>query len=323
MTTKLTNLSGICPTLSPGSTIGLAATARWVDEEQLQIGESMLKEAGFKVIRATNLFSKYGQLAGNGKEKAEAFNALLNIPEVEAIWCVRGGYGSVQMVDLVDWELWKSTKKWLLGYSDVTVLHAQANKLGIPSVHSEMLMTFEKQLDKRLVRTGALASIELLKGNQQDSEASAHPYNRAGVADGELVGGNLSVLYSIMGSVSEPDYSGKILFLEDLDEYVYHIDRMLRGMKRAGKFEQLAGVVIGGMTDMKDHVVVFGKQAEEIIAEIFEEYDYPLAFNFSTGHIPENMPLILGVKHRLEVHSSVFCIKKAVIRGGDSLKKEE
>lgn len=106
-----------------------------------------------------------------------------------------------------------------------------------------------------------------------------------------------------MGSVSEPDFSGKILFLEDLDEYVYHIDRMLRGMKRAGKFEQLAGVVIGGMTDMKDHAVPFGKQAEEIIAEIFEEYDYPLAFNFSTGHIPENMPLILGVKHRLEVDS--------------------
>lgn len=303
MTTKLTNLSGICPTLSPGSTIGLAATARWVEEEQLQIGEKMLQDAGFQVIRAGNLFSKYGQLAGDGVEKATAFNALLQNPDVDAIWCVRGGYGSVQMVDLIDWDVWRENKKWLLGYSDVTVLHAQANKEGIPSIHSEMLMTFEKQLGERFVRTGAQASIDLLRGNQVISEASAHTLNRAGVAEGELVGGNLSVLYSIMGSVSEPDYAGKILFLEDLDEYVYHIDRMLRGMKRAGKFEQLAGVVVGGMTDMKDHAIPFGKQVEEIIAEIFGAYNFPLAFNFSTGHIPENMPLILGVKHRLEVNS--------------------
>ncbi len=284
------------PSLKKGDAIGLVAPARRVSEQELTKAVSIIESRGYKVLKGKYLFASENQFSGTDEERTADFQQMLENPEVKAVFAVRGGYGSVRIIDKIDFCPLLKNPKWIAGYSDFTVFHNHLINLGLQSLHATMPLNFATNTPE------ALASLfDVLEGKRPQYHFVLHPLNRKGKAVGMLVGGNLSVLYSVMGSDSFPDTAGKILFLEDLDEYLYHIDRMMMALKRAGVFKNLAGLIIGGMTGMNDNAIPFGKTAEEIIRESVEEYDFPVAFGFPAGHQPDNRALIMGAEVRLEV----------------------
>ena len=297
------------PALKKGDKIGITATARKISHEELQIAIQLFEGVGLQVVLAPNLFAINHQFAGTDQQKADDFNAMLANPEIKAIVCARGGYGTVRMVDLVNWELLKKQPKWVVGYSDVTVLHSHIhNHTKVVSLHATMPLGMDVANPEKVEAQNSLC--EAIMGSLPHFDMSAHPLNKTGDARGIITGGNLSVLYSLLGSVSFPETEGKILFLEDLDEYLYHIDRMMMGLKRAGKLKNLAALVIGGMSDMRDNTVPFGKTAEEIIADVVAEYNYPVYFGFPAGHIDRNLALPLGVEG--EIKNGVLRLARVV-----------
>jgi muramoyltetrapeptide carboxypeptidase len=220
----------------------------------------------------------------------------LDNPNIKAIWCARGGYGTVRVVDLIDFTQFKKHPKWLVGFSDVTVLHNHLNTMGYKSIHGIMPISLAKATPE------AIESLRLsLFGQPLQYAIDSHPMNRLGKASGELVGGNLSILYSLLGSPSAIDCKDKILYIEDLDEYLYHIDRMMMNLKRNGCLESLKGIIVGSMTDMKDNDIPWGKNALEIVQDVTKKYDIPMIFNFPAGHIHDNRALILGNNVTLDV----------------------
>jgi muramoyltetrapeptide carboxypeptidase len=287
------------PFLNAGDTIGIAATARKISEKELVNALSIFKSWGLKVELAPNLFKIDNQFAGTDKERAADFNYLVKQPHVKAIICARGGYGSARMVDLIDWKAFGQTPKWVVGFSDVTVLHNHINKnLDIATVHGAMCLGMDAEHAEKAEAQESIRKV--LFGELPTYGLVSHPLNKKGDAKGRFIGGNLSVLYSILESSSFPETNGAILFLEDLDEYLYHIDRMMIGLKRAGKLENLKALIVGGMTDMNDNTVPFGKTAEEIIYSIVKEYNYPIYFGFSAGHVDKNLALPIGIQARIE-----------------------
>ncbi|MCF8461618.1 MAG: LD-carboxypeptidase [Flavobacteriales bacterium] len=280
--------------LKPGSTIGIVATARKLTWEEVEPIIGVLADAGFKVRTGQRMFGAENQYSGSDEDRAADMQRMLDDETVNAILCARGGYGTVRIIDKLDFTEFEKHPKWLCGFSDITVLHAHINQnFGIATLHSSMPLSM-KNLPENHVQITTL--FNSLKGELPSYDFPSHPLNRIGEMEGEIMGGNLSVLYSILGSESDINTDGKILFLEDLDEYLYHIDRMMMNLKRNGKLAKLKGLIIGGMCDMKDNAVPFGKSAEEIIREVVEEYDYPVCFNFPAGHIDDNRALILGKK---------------------------
>jgi muramoyltetrapeptide carboxypeptidase len=289
------------PKLNKGDKIGIVAPARKISLTEIEKAISLFEEHGFQMVFHPELFETDNQFAGSDEVRAACFQELLDDDGIKAIISARGGYGSVRIIDKLDFTGFAQNPKWVIGYSDVTVFHSHLNKvLGIESLHAGMLLGFENNTKQSM---DGLAHV--LYGISPEYKIASNPLNKTGSMKAQLVGGNLSVLYSLLGSVSFPDTKGKILFLEDLDEYLYHIDRMMMGLKRAGVFNGLKGLVVGGMTDMNDNKVPFGKTAEEIISEHFREFDFPVCFNFPAGHIPDNRPLIMGAKIELKVGESV------------------
>ncbi len=264
--------------------------------EELAPAISILEGWGYQVKLGQTVGGANHQFSGTDEERAADLQQLLDDPQIKAIICARGGYGTVRVVDRLDWTRFLLQPKWIVGYSDVTVLHAHLQQWGIASLHASMPVNFPTNSPE------ALQSLQnALAGTPIAHTAAPHLLNRLGAADGTLVGGNLSVLYSISGSVSDIDTTGKILFLEDLDEYLYHIDRMMVQLDRAGKLETLSGLVIGGMDDMKDNTVPFGKDAYQIIHERVAQYGFPVCFGFPAGHNPDNRTLVMGAHHKLTV----------------------
>lgn len=287
------------PYLQPGDTVAIVATARKISHEELQAAVHLLESTGFRVKLGSSIGLVNHQLAGTDAQRAADFQAQLNDSEVKAIFCARGGYGTVRMIDQIDWRSFQDQPKWIIGFSDITVLHSQLNQnLTIPTIHGEMPFNFGKS-DKDPRSVSAL--LAMLQGQPVTYPVNAHPLNRPGKMSGRLVGGNLSVIYSLMGSVSQLNTTGTILFLEDLDEYLYHIDRMLMCLKRAGMLRELKGLIVGGMTQMNDNAIAFGRSAEQIIRDAVEEYDYPVQFGFPAGHTALNLPLMLGAPFHWEV----------------------
>lgn len=280
--------------LKKHDTIGIVSTARKISQNELTTAIAAIKNWGYSVKLASNISFEEHQFAGTDEQRALAFQELLDDSEIKAIWCARGGYGSVRVLEMIDWK--NATNKWIAGYSDVTAIHAHLHKLGIKSLHSTMPINFKENTFK------ALQSFEFaLNGNFTTVEASNHFLNKHGQGKGQLVGGNLSMLYSLLGSKDQLKTNGKILFLEDLDEYLYHIDRMMMALKRAGLLSNLKGLIIGGMTEMNDNAIPFGKTAEEIIAEHSRPFNYPIAFGFPVGHIDDNRTLVFGHEYQLNV----------------------
>ena len=287
--------------LQKGDTIGITSTARKINREELSFAIQYLEKQGFKIKLGSCIGLEDHQFAGTDKKRTASINELIEDNSVNAILCARGGYGSVRIVDHINWEALQHSPKWICGYSDVTVLHARLNQLGIASLHSTMPINFKTNSEE------ALSSfVNALLGQPVSLNADGHELNKQGSASGQLVGGNLSILYSLLGSRDQMDTNGKILFIEDLDEYLYHIDRMMQALKRAGMLDNLAGLVIGGMSDMNDNAIPFGSSAEQSIYNAVKDYKYPVAFNFPVGHLDDNRTLMVGTEYILEVKERAY-----------------
>ena len=288
------------PYLKTGDTVAIVSTARKVSPEEMQAATDLLNEWGLKTVFGKNLFNALNQFAGTDEDRAADFLAALDDPSINAILFARGGYGTVRIIDKIDFTAFAKNPKWLIGFSDVTVTHSHVHKhFGIETMHAPMAFNLAKstvEVKRKLKQALFGEALQYESGENIFSDI-----NRDGSATAELVGGNLSILYSLLGSSSSIETNGKILFLEDLDEYLYHIDRMMMALKRAGKLYKLAGLIVGGMNDMKDNKVRFNKTAEEIIGEAVAEYSYPVLYGFPAGHIRNNMPMIFGRKVELKV----------------------
>ena len=283
--------------LHKGDTIAILATARKNIDDNLKPAIDLLHSWGLEVVIGKSIGLDENQLAGTDAQRAEDFQQQLDNPNIKAIWCVRGGYGTVRIIDLLDFTKFKQNPKWIIGFSDVTVIHSYVNKLNIASIHAAMPVT---------VGRASVESVETLRqaifGESPKYEIPYSPANRLGNAKGEIVGGNLSILYSLMGSNAQIDCKGKILFIEDLDEYLYHIDRMMMSLKRCGCFDDLNGLIIGTMSKMRDNDIPWGKNANQIIADVTKEYSFPIIYNFPAGHFHDNRALIFGKQVSLEIN---------------------
>ena len=274
--------------LKEGDTVAIISTARKVSKKELIPAITILKKWGLKVVLGKSIEAEDYQFAGNDELRTSDFQAMLDRPEVNAIWCARGGYGTVRIIDQLDFTNFKKLPKWIIGYSDVTVLHSHLHQLGIETLHAQMPVSIETKSE------GTIKSIKsTLFGEKYGIKIPSVESNITGKASGQLIGGNLSILYSLCGSPSALNTKGKILFIEDLDEYLYHIDRMLQNLKRNGMFDELEGLIVGGMTQMHDNEIPYGKSAKEIILSICSGFNFPIAFNFPAGHVEDNRALIL------------------------------
>jgi len=284
------------PYLKEGDTVVIIATARKISDEELDPTIGILNSWGLNAELAPNLFKSHHQFSGSDVERTQDLQWALNHPTAKAILIARGGYGTLRIIDHVDFTEFKKNPKWLIGYSDATVLHCHLQSLGVVSLHATMPVNFLRHEE------ATLSIKQLLFNERIDYNIPIHPLNKTGYAEAEVIGGNLSLLYALSGSPSEVDFTNKILFIEDLDEFLYHIDRMMLQMKRSGKLKDLAGLIVGGLSEMKDNSISFGKNAEEIIYDAIAGYNYPVCFNFPAGHIDENMAFYLGKIGHLEVN---------------------
>ena len=282
--------------LQKGDTVAILATARKNVDNNLKPAIDLLHSWGLEVVIGKTIGLDNNQLAGTDEQRAADFQEQLDNPNIKAIWCVKGGYGTVRIIDLLDFTKFKQHPKWIVGFSDITVLHNHLNTMGFKTIHGVMPITVPRAT-KEAIETLRLS----LFGNKLEYEITTAPMNKLGKASGELVGGNLSILYSLLGSPSAIDCRDKILFIEDLDEYLYHIDRMMMNLKRNGCLESIKGIVVGSMTKMKDNDIPWGKNALQIIEDVTKNYTIPIIYNFPAGHIQDNRALVLGSTVAIEV----------------------
>ena len=288
--------------LQPGDCVALAATARKVSPAEMEAVIRLFTSWGLEVRQPADLYADCHQFAGDDSTRAALLQAQLDDPTVRAVICARGGYGTVRIIDRLDFSRFAHDPKWVVGYSDVTVLHSHLHRhLGVETLHATMPIDIPPDADS----TPCPATDTLrraLFGETLTYHIDPTDGNRTGKADAPLVGGNLSILYSLCGSPSDLDTDGKILFIEDLDEYLYHIDRMMQNLRRCGKLAHLRGLVVGALTRMHDNAIPFGRTAEEIVADAVRDYDYPVCFGTPAGHIgTDNHTLILGRTVHLQV----------------------
>ncbi|WP_396181466.1 LD-carboxypeptidase [Flavobacterium sp.] len=294
----------IPPFLKTGDTVALVCTARKFFPEDAKPAIDLLESWGLNVKLGATIGLDNFQLGGTDTERTADFQTQLDDENVKAIWCARGGYGTVRIIDSLDFSNFKKQPKWIMGFSDVTVLHSQLNLERVASLHSIMPFTVPNAPEevKETLR-------KALFGETISYSIPSKSYDVKGTASGELVGGNISILYSLLGSKSAIDTKDKILFIEDLDEYLYHIDRMLYNLKRNGYFEHVKGIIVGSMTDMHDNEIPFGQNEVQIITEIAKEYQIPIAFQFPAGHQSDNRTLILGKQVDFEVNEKEIKLK--------------
>lgn len=287
------------PKLKQGDTIGIVAPARKIEMNEIDSAIKVFESWGLYITFGKNLFKQHQQFSGTDKERAEDLQHMLDDPNIKAIICARGGYGTIKTLPYINFSRFIQNPKWIVGYSDITALHAHLNQnLGVKSIHGIMPLNFPTNGSEN----NATQSLKnTLFGSNNMYKFNRHPFNKTGVVKGKMVGGNLSVLYSITGTKYDLDTTHKILFLEDLDEYLYHIDRMMMNLKFGGKLEKLKGLIIGGMTNMNDNQIPYGKTAYEIIHDAISEYHLPVCYNFPAGHIENNYALVLGSKIELDI----------------------
>ena len=296
------------PYLKKGDTVLITATAGIINDSTIiNNGIELLKSWGLNVRLGKNLYESNGHFAGTDKQRLEDFQNAIDDDNIKAVWCARGGYGTVRIIDDIDFTKFKENPKWIIGFSDVTVLHNEIHNLGIETIHAMMPSTLKSGDEEQKKAQKSLK--KALFGKKIKFRVSESDYNKEGEAVGQLVGGNLSILYSLLGSKSSISVDNKILFIEDVGEYEYHIDRMLLNLKRNGYFEKCKGLIIGGISDIRENDVAFGKTVEEIVLDAVKEYDFPVSFDFPAGHIRDNRTLVLGREISLMVKA-----KKAVVK---------
>ena len=288
------------PFLTCGDRVAIAAPARKITADELHPAIDLFKSWGLEVVLPEHLFDIDNQFAGDDDTRTTLMQQLLDDTDVRAIFCARGGYGTVRSIDKLDFTTFARSPKWIIGYSDITVLHSHINRhWGIETLHATMPIDIPS--------IGSYPSTDSLRsclwGGQIEYRCGGHELNRKGEAEGTLVGGNLSILYSLCGSESDIDTTGKILFIEDLDEYLYHIDRMMMNLRRNGHLANLAGLVVGSLSNMHDNTIPFGRTAEQIVRDAVADYGYPVCFGFPAGHIgTDNLSLPMGRRVLLRVN---------------------
>ena len=287
--------------LKTGDTVIIVSTARKVLKSEIKPAIDLLTSWGLNVQTGKNLYKSYNQFSGTDEERSGDLQRALN-SKAQAILFARGGYGTARIIDSIDWKRLIKNPKWLIGFSDLTVIHTHVQRhCAIQTFHAPMALNLSSLNASCLGVYKETLFGNALRYSSSRQQPLLEKLNRKGKAKGRLIGGNLSVLASIIGSASDMETEGKILFLEDLDEYFYHIDRMMVNLKRNGKLKGLAGLIVGGMSEMKDNPIPFGKSAEEIIYDAVAEYSYPVVYGFPAGHIPNNYPLIMGSEVTLNV----------------------
>ena len=269
--------------------IAIAAPARKVTPDEMEFAIHWLRDHGFESVFDNRLYSVDNIAAGSDALRCAIIQEYMDRDDIDAIWMARGGYGSIRIIDKLDFSKFMKHPKPIIGFSDVTVFHGKLSRLGIPSIHASMPHILANKTPEALQ-----SLIDALTGKPLHYEWPSFPLNRLGDAEGLMVGGNLSVLCGMLGSNSFPETGGKILFLEDVDEYIYHVERMMYALKRAGKLDHLKALVIGGLTDIHDNPDPFGKTVEQAIFDVVKEYDYPVCFGFPAGHQAENRAIVLG-----------------------------
>ncbi len=285
------------PFLKHGDKVGLVAPGRKVKSNDVEASLNIFKTWGLEVVLAENLFSNdHSYLAGTDKQRLSDFQSMMDDNSIRAIICARGGYGSTRIIDQLDFTSFITKPKWIAGFSDITAFHLKLSKLGVASIHSTMPILFSK--------TESIDSVESLRkmlfGEPQQFLVDRHPSNRIGKASGQLIGGNLSLIIDSIGTDSEPDLSDKILVIEEIDEYLYKMDRMMVQLKRTGKMNNLSGLVVGHMTDIKDTELKFGEGVRDIILNHMSSFHFPIAFNFPIGHENPNLAWMNGAAAQLD-----------------------
>lgn len=298
----------IPPYLKQGDVIGITSPAGYISAEQIQPSVLLMQSWGFQVKIGDTIGKRDFTYGGTDKERLADFQKMLDDPNIKAIMCARGGYGFIRIIDQLDFSSFKRNPKWIMGFSDITVLHCHlAKNYRIASIHAKMCNSFPDNWAKaEPIQIETILSIKnALTGEQMGYTSPSNSNNRLGKVDGILVGGNLSIIETLAGSDSDLDTKNKILFIEDTGEYLYSTDRMLWNLKRSGKLENLKGLIVGGFKVKPDDAgEEFGKTIYEIVLEKVTEYNYPIAFDFPVGHQRNNYALKCGVNHFLEVNAT-------------------
>lgn len=301
--THLSNAHPI-PYLKKGDKIAITCPAKKLPQPMTD-AIALLQSWGLEVVLGDTVTASYHQFAGDDDLRARDLQRFIDDDSIKAIIAARGGYGVIRMIDKVNFERFAQNPKWLVGFSDITVLHTHLfSNYQAQSIHGQMPINIPDASARSLITLR-----KALFGEELSYEFESHTHNRSGESNGILVGGNLSLLVAVSGSVSDFDYTGKILFIEDVGEYLYAVDRMLHNLKRAGKLAPLAGLIVGGFSEMKDNDIPFGQTVPEIIMDLVKEYNYPVCFDFPAGHIPDNCSLILGRHIQLTVQEQQVVVK--------------
>ncbi len=288
------------PYLKKGDTIMILATAgRIKDKSSVDAGVKLANHWGLVVFLGNHLFTQNHTFAGTDEQRTEDLQKALDNPSIKAIWSARGGYGAVRIVDDLDFTKFHENPKWIIGYSDVTVFHNKLNSLGYESIHGQMPLTLD--LDDPDQKKSIVTLHKALFGKKLSYKLGPNKYNRVGKSTGQLVGGNLSIVYSMLASDTDLNMDGKVLFIEDVGEALYHIDRMMISLERAGYFEKCKGLVVGDFRLKENEGNKFGESLEEIVNRVVADYDFPVVFGFPAGHIDDNEAVIFGSFIDLEV----------------------
>jgi muramoyltetrapeptide carboxypeptidase len=291
------------PHLKKGDKIAITCPAKSL-KAPMTDAIKLLESWGLEVVLGESVNSIFHQFAGTDEMRAADMQKFINDDSVKAIIAARGGYGCIRIVDEIDWSPLLVHPKWIIGFSDITVFHLQLQSMGLQSLHAQMPVNI-KESSKQGLETLRKA----LFGEGLNYEIEPYDNNKIGESQAEIIGGNVTLLTACLGARNDISYDGKILFIEDVNDYNYAIDRMLRSLDRAGKFKNLAGLIVGGFTDLKENDIPFGFTPYEIIQEIVAKYDYPVCYNFPAGHLPDNRALIFGEKVSLSVKKEKVTIK--------------
>lgn len=301
-------MTTIPPYLKKGDTIGLICPSGYMPIEKVQTCIHVLQQWGYKVKIGKTVGHQYHYFSGTDEERLNDLQTMIDDDSIQAVLCARGGYGLSRIVDQINFKKFRKNPKWIIGYSDITLLHSHLyTKYKIASLHSPMAAAFNNgEHTNRYIQSLR----KILRGQKGNYVTTPHLFNKPGKVTGTLVGGNLSLLCHVCGTPSDISTNGKILFLEDVGEYLYNIDRMLQQLKRIGKLKGLAGLIFGGFSDAKDTVIPYGKTIDEILADAVKEYEYPICFNFPIGHSNENYPVKIGVNYQLHITAKKVELKE-------------
>ncbi|WP_418602253.1 S66 peptidase family protein [Hwangdonia sp.] len=289
------------PYLKAGDTVAIVAPSGILKNKlkEMEATRTLLKSWGLHTVVGKHVFNQANHFAGTDSERCEDYQNALDDPTISAIMCARGGYGTVRILDKLDYTKFKNHPKWLIGYSDITALHNQLHNEGFESLHAMMCTSMIDDLEA--IKETISTFKDAIFGKPLSYTLEGSEYNKSGSSSGQLVGGNLTLLHTMLGSETSIDVSGKILFIEEVGEHKYHIDRMLQSLKRAGYFDNCKGVIVGDINKIRKNTTPWGSSIEQLILDALADYDFPIAFNMPAGHEDDNRALILGRTIKLTV----------------------